>query len=123
MNILVIGGGSIGERHLRCFQTTGRAARNVEGHVILYADRTTNGMQAAIRETRRRRENQARYNAELDRLREQYGVTDEADREFQRALQLNPGSADIHRDYGFFLVGRVRDEEAILEMRRAVESK
>jgi excinuclease ABC subunit B len=36
----------------------GRAARNVNGHVILYADRTTDNMQRAIDETRRRREMQ-----------------------------------------------------------------
>ncbi len=45
-------------------QTMGRAARNRDGHVILYADRTTDAMEAAISETRRRREIQQRYNEE-----------------------------------------------------------
>lgn len=37
-------------------QTMGRAARNANGHVIMYADRITNSMELAINETRRRRE-------------------------------------------------------------------
>jgi excinuclease ABC subunit B len=43
-------------------QTIGRAARNVEGRAILYADRVTGSMQAAIEENNRRREKQAQYN-------------------------------------------------------------
>jgi excinuclease ABC subunit B len=44
-------------------QTIGRAARNVEGRVILYADTMTGSMQRAIAETNRRREKQAAWNA------------------------------------------------------------
>jgi len=44
-------------------QTIGRAARNVEGRVILYADRITGSMERALRETDRRREKQREYNA------------------------------------------------------------
>jgi excinuclease ABC subunit B len=44
-------------------QTIGRAARNVDGRVILYADRMTNSLNAAIEETNRRREKQQAYNA------------------------------------------------------------
>jgi excinuclease ABC subunit B len=43
-------------------QTIGRAARNVEGRVILYADRMTDSMDYAIGETNRRREKQRQYN-------------------------------------------------------------
>ncbi|MDO4302289.1 MAG: excinuclease ABC subunit UvrB [Bacillota bacterium] len=45
-------------------QTVGRAARNVEGHVIMYADQMTDSMRAAIDETNRRRAIQQRYNEE-----------------------------------------------------------
>jgi excinuclease ABC subunit B len=45
-------------------QTMGRAARNVAGEVVLYADDVTDSMQSAIDETQRRREIQAEYNAE-----------------------------------------------------------
>ena len=49
-------------------QTIGRAARNVEGRVILYADRTTGSMERALRETDRRRQKQLEYN-------EAHGIT------------------------------------------------
>ncbi|MFA1609705.1 excinuclease ABC subunit UvrB [Halobellus rubicundus] len=45
-------------------QTMGRAARNVEGQVVLYADDTTDAMESAIEETRRRRRIQREYNEE-----------------------------------------------------------
>jgi excinuclease ABC subunit B len=45
-------------------QTMGRAARNVDGQVIMYADRITNSMARAIEETQRRRERQIAYNLE-----------------------------------------------------------
>ena len=45
-------------------QTIGRAARNVEGTAILYADKLTDSMKKAINETERRRDKQKAYNAE-----------------------------------------------------------
>lgn len=45
-------------------QTMGRAARHIDGHVILYADKVTRSMQNAIKETNRRRAIQERYNEE-----------------------------------------------------------
>ncbi len=45
-------------------QTIGRAARNADGQVIMYADTVTRSMENAIRETNRRREKQMRYNTD-----------------------------------------------------------
>lgn len=47
-------------------QTVGRAARHINGSVIMYADKITNSMQRTIDETNRRREIQTRYNKEHD---------------------------------------------------------
>ena len=60
-------------------QTIGRAARNAEGHVIMYADTITDSMRNAIYETNRRREIQQKYN-------EQHGITPRTIRKAVRDL-------------------------------------
>jgi excinuclease ABC subunit B len=60
-------------------QTAGRAARHVNGEVIMYADHVTESMAETLRETERRREIQGRYNAE-------HGITPETIRSSIREL-------------------------------------
>lgn len=60
-------------------QTVGRAARNSEGHVIMYADTVTDSMRQAIEETERRRAIQQQYN-------EEHGITPQTIRKAVRDL-------------------------------------
>ncbi|HEX4825685.1 MAG TPA: excinuclease ABC subunit UvrB [Candidatus Polarisedimenticolaceae bacterium] len=68
-------------------QTIGRAARNVNGRAILYADVETDSMRAALAETSRRRARQETYNAE-------HGITPESIRRSIDDLLFSPVAAD-----------------------------
>jgi excinuclease ABC subunit B len=68
-------------------QTLGRAARNVRGKAIMYADRVTESMRACIDETSRRREIQLRFN-------EEHGITPETIRKSISEIELSTRVAD-----------------------------
>jgi excinuclease ABC subunit B len=68
-------------------QTIGRAARNVRGEVIMYADRVTAAMERAMTETQRRRERQQEYNAER-------GITPETIIKAIRDIMPESGAGD-----------------------------
>ncbi len=72
-------------------QTIGRAARNENGMVIMYADRMTGSMEQAIGETRRRRAKQESYNAE-------HGITPKTIRKSAEAIMQQTKVADSRKD-------------------------
>jgi excinuclease ABC subunit B len=75
-------------------QTIGRAARNVKGHVILYADTLTGSMERAINETNRRRAVQLAYNKKhgitpKTILKKIHDITEELENEHEKSVRAN----------------------------------
>ena len=121
-------------------QTIGRAARHVEGKVIMYADAVTDSMARAIGETKRRRERQVEYNAkhgiepksvrkEIRDILSMVGATEEAQLELRReklprdvAMRMAADLEKKMREYAanleFEKAAALRDE--LIELRKQI---
>ena len=98
-------------------QTIGRAARNAEGEVIMYADSVTPSMEKAITETNRRREIQQKYN-------EEHGIVPKTIvKQVHEVLEISASETDI--DASFKKMSRLDREKTIrqltAEMREAAK--
>jgi excinuclease ABC subunit B len=106
------------EGYLRAYrsfiQIIGRAARNVEGHVIMYADQVTDSMREAIDETERRRTRQMVYN-------EEHGITPETVRKAVYALEVN--EKDVEADAVELMAGAGLPREDLLAIVRDLEKE
>ncbi len=109
-------------------QTIGRAARNVNAEVILYADRVTPSMQQAMDETRRRRELQLAYNREHGITPEtvrsaiKTGIEEEiAAHKYVREVAGEQADDYVTQEYLEELHGEMLSAAANLEFERAAE--
>ena len=108
-------------------QTMGRAARNVNGEVVLYADDVTDSMRSAIDETQRRREIQTEYNEEhgFDPRTIEKEVSETnlpgSETDTGRTTDLEPDSPDEARDLVADLEDRMDEAAGSLEFELAAD--
>lgn len=101
-------------------QTIGRAARNANGHVIMYADRMTNSMELAISETRRRRAIQEEYN-------EKHGITPKTIQKAIRDVIRATHAAEEQEEYtpaaSFSKMNKKEREKLIATMEKEMKAE
>jgi len=108
-------------------QTAGRAARNLNGKVIMYADKVTRSMQQTIDETNRRREKQLKYNEENDitptQITKKTGslLSGLSKKGLAAKAYLEPGRPDIAADPVVKYMNREALEKAIDKTRKSME--
>ena len=106
------------EGYLRAYrsfiQIIGRAARNVDGHVVMYADSITDSMRQALDETERRRTLQIAYNAE-------HGITPETVKKAIYALEIN--ESDLQADAIEIMAGAGVPREDLIAIVRDLEKE
>ena len=97
-------------------QTIGRAARNAEGEVIMYADSVTPSMEAALRETDRRRRIQAAYN-------EAHGITPQTIRKDVRdVMEISAGAGKNSKNAKGMRLTRAEREELIRQLTKEMKN-
>ncbi len=97
-------------------QTIGRAARNVRGQVVLYADNMTGSMKRAIAETERRRKKQLAYNAEHDITPK---TIIKAIKDYRDVLGLSAGPVDVKDILKLELTAETHDLKTVLKTKEA----
>jgi excinuclease ABC subunit B len=106
------------EGYLRAYrpfiQIIGRAARNIEGHVIMYADKITDSMGQAIAETDRRRNRQIAHNQE-------HGITPESVRKAVYSMEIQ--EKDVQADAIELMAGAGLPREDLLAIVRDMEKE
>ncbi|WP_044747602.1 excinuclease ABC subunit UvrB [Bacillus alveayuensis] len=114
-------------------QTIGRAARNANGHVIMYADTITKSMEIAIHETKRRRSIQEQYNKEhgivpktiqkeiRDVIRATYAAEDQSTYEADKALKLDKLSKKEREKVIEQMEKEMKEAAKALDFERAAE--